>query len=116
MSAFSCKACGYDLTIRVDLLAVTIQEEFPDGDYPDDLAIEGNCNECNSTFSFSGRMFTQFVKIKAEEGVICEEVQDYDIVNIPLTEEQFEEFNRLVEFGDQDLIQEFIHSIIKDLI
>lgn len=116
MTGFACKNCNEDLTVRIDLLAMTLRDEYPDGDYPEDLSVEGNCSACESGFAFSGHMFTQFMKAKVEEGVISDEAEEYEIINIPLTEEQLEEFNILVEDGDQKGIEEFIHEIIKKML
>lgn len=112
MSGFSCKNCKSDLSTRVDLLALSVQAEYPEGEYPDDLCVEGNCGECGKKFTFEGPMFASFIRAKIEEGVISTEAQEYDLFEVSLTEEQFEEFNRLVEAGDREAIRDFIRSII----
>jgi hypothetical protein len=116
MSTFACKTCSQDLIVRIDLFARCILAEYPDGDYPEDeLQLDGLCDNCEIEFSFSGHMFAQFVKTKIEEGIISEEAQEYKLLNIKVTEDQFEEFNRLLEVGDADQIEEFIRSLIEDI-
>lgn len=112
MPGFNCSNCGSDLSLRMDLLAIAIQVDYPEKDYPRDLNVDGVCEECSHPFNYSGTMFTHWLKSKAEEGVINPETNRHAIISFEVSNEEVEEFQRLTELGDKKKLQAFIQHIM----
>lgn len=112
MPGFTCGNCGSDLSLRMDLLAIAIQADYPEGDYPRDLSVDGACAECGHSFNYSGIMFTHWLKSKAEEGIIDPETDRHAIVSFEVSSEEVKEFQRLTKLGDKKKLQAFVRSML----
>jgi hypothetical protein len=110
--AFKCKNCGFDLSIRMDLLAMAIKAEYPDGDLPKELALDGACDVCTRPFAYGGAFFTHWMKTKIQEGVISPETGNYAILAVDISDEEHEEFKRLTRLGDKDKLQKFVRGLV----
>ncbi len=114
MSGFKCESCDFDLSLRMDLMASAIKEDHPAGYYPEDLQIDGFCG-CGESFHFSGEMFTYFMLAKVEEGIIGPELEEYEIVQLELTDEQEERVAELIESGDSEELKEYMRQLMQDI-
>ncbi len=112
MPGFNCGNCGSDLSLRMDLLAIAIQADYPEGDYPRDLSVDGACEKCGHPFNYSGTMFTHWLKSKAEEGVIDPETDRHAIVSFEVSNEEVKEFQRLTELGDKKKLRTFVRRMM----
>ena len=112
MPGFNCENCGSDLSLRMDLLALAVQGDYPDGDYPRDLSVEGACEECGHGFEYSGEMFTHWLTSKADEGIINPETSKYAIVEFDVSEDELEEFQKLTDLGDKKKIDAWIKRMM----
>jgi len=111
--AFKCKECKFDLSVRMDLLALAIKADYPDEDYPKELALDGTCDSCGAPFSYSGEFFTHWMKTKVEEGVISPETGKYAIIAFDVSEKEHEEFKRLTELGDKKKLNVFLKKLMR---
>ena len=112
MSGFHCKNCGFDLSLRMDLLARTVQADHSDGDYPEDLSVQGACDKCGHRFNYSGELFTHWLVTKAVEDVINPEADKYAILEFTISKEEVEEFQKLIDADDKPGIDEFIRDLL----
>ena len=110
--AFRCNACGFDLSVRMDLLALAIKAEYPEGDYPKELALDGTCDSCGKSFNYDGEFFTYYMKTKVEEGIISPETDRYAIIAFDISDEEHEEFKRLTECGDREKLSVFLRKLM----
>ena len=94
--AFKCQHCQFDLSVRMDLLALAIKADYPDGDYPKELALDGTCDSCGGSFNYSGEFFSHYMNTKVEEGVIGPKTGKYAIMAFDVSEEEHEEFKRRI--------------------
>lgn len=109
---FKCTSCEYDLSVRMDLLAIAIKTDYPEGDYPKELSVDGTCDACGAPFNYAGEFFTYWMKTKADEGVISPETNRYGMVAFDVSEEEHEEFKRLTELGDQKKLDAFVQKLM----
>ena len=112
--AFRCDTCGFDLCVRMDLLALAIKSDYAEEDYPKELSLDGTCDSCGATFSCGGEFFTHYMKTKVEEGVISPATSNYAIIALDVSVEEHDEFKRLTELGDQAKVNAFIQKLMKD--
>ena len=112
--AFRCSACGFDFSVRMDLLALAIKADYAEEGYPKELSLDGTCESCGASFNYGGEFFTHYMKTKVEEGVINPATSDYAIVALNVSEEEHDEFKRLTELGDQKKIDAFIQKLMSD--
>lgn len=112
MAGFTCKKCGFDLTLRMDLLALAVQADHPDGDYPNDLSVDGACEKCGQHFNYCGELFTYWLITKAEENVISPETDKYAIVEFSLSDEEVEQFQRLLDSNNKQELDHFIRRMV----
>lgn len=110
--AFKCKACDYDLSVRMDLLALAIKADYPDGDFPNELALDGTCDSCGAPFNYGGEFFTHWIRSKIEENVISPETGRYAIVAFDVSDDEHAEFKRLMELGDKEKLTAFIRKLM----
>jgi len=110
--AFKCNACGFDLSVRMDLLALAIKADYPDEDCPKELALDGTCDSCGSPFNYSGDFFSHYMKTKIEEGVIGPETGKYAIMAFDVSDEEHEEFKKLTELGDRKKLEAFLRKLM----
>jgi len=113
MPGFSCKHCGFDLSLRVDLLALSVKAEYPENDFPTDLSVEGVCEGCGRPFLFEGEMFTHFIVSKVEEDLIHPDTEKYAILEFEVSEEELEIFHKLLEEGNKEKLEEFMRQLLK---
>ena len=114
MPGFDCKNCGEDLAYQVDIFVRSLQREYASGDdLPEDLFVKGRCHECGVEFELSGAMFTSYAMARAEEGIISDEVSEYDLVDLAVTEEEYNEFLRLNEEGTEEELEEFLRNLVE---
>ncbi len=111
--AFKCNHCGFDLSVRMDLLALAIKADYPDDELPNDLALDGTCDSCGSPFNYSGEFFSHYLRTKVEEGVIGPETSKYGLVALDVSGEEHEEFKRLAEAGDGELLHAFVKQLFE---
>jgi hypothetical protein len=112
MPGFACQHCGFDLSLRVDLLAVAVKAEYPENDLPTDLSAEGICEECGKPFVFEGEMFTHYVVSKIEEEVISPETENYAILEFEVSDEELKEFQELLGEGNKEKLEEFMRRLV----
>ncbi len=110
--AFKCSHCGFDLSVRMDLLALAIKADYPEEDYPKELSLDGVCDYCGRPFNYSGAFFSHYMKTKVEEGVINPETGKYAIVAFDVSDEEHEEFKRLTELGDKEKLDTFLRELM----
>ena len=113
MGSFSCKHCGYDLSVGIDCLALAVQEDYQDKDFPSELCIEGVCNDCRNPFIFEGELFTYFILTKAAEGVISPAVKNSLLIDLDISEEDAEEIERLLKEKNSDGVQDLVRELMK---
>jgi hypothetical protein len=109
---FKCQHCETDLSVRMDLLAIAIKTDYPDGDYPKELSVDGTCEDCGGAFNYAGEFFTSWMKMKADEGILSPETQKYGIVAFDVSDEEHEEFKRLTELGDKKKLDAFVQKLM----
>jgi len=112
--AFKCNACGFDLSVRMDLLALAIKADYPEDEYPEDLSLDGLCDSCTAPFNYSGEFFSHYMRLKVEEGVISPETRNYAIIAFDVTDEEHEEFKRLTKLGDKKKLNAFLRKLQRD--
>jgi hypothetical protein len=114
MVGFKCKHCGFDLSLRIDLLARALEINRIDveQDFPKDLAIDGCCDECKTPFCFSGEMFSKFLAMKVEEGVIDPRTENFAIFEFDVNEEEAEVFRQLLKEGDKKKLTALITKLL----
>jgi len=110
--AFRCSECGFDLSVRMDLLALAIKADYPAGDYPKELALDGTCDSCRHPFTYDGEFFTHYMRTKVEENVISPETSRYAIIAFDISDEEHEEFKRLTEQGDKPKLNAFLRKLM----
>jgi len=110
--AFKCEHCQFDLSMRMDLLAMAIKADYPDEDIPKELSVDGTCDSCGDPFSYSGEFFSHYMKTKVEEGVIGPETGKYAIVAFDVSDKEHEEFKRLTELGDKKKLDAFVRMLM----
>ena len=110
--AFKCQNCEFDLSVRMDLLALAIKADYPDEDYPKELALDGTCDSCRAPFSYEGEFFSHYMRTKVEEGVISPETSNYAIIAFDISDEAHAEFKRLTELGDKEKLDAFLHGLM----
>jgi hypothetical protein len=114
MPGFNCKNCGEDLAYQIDIFVRSLQREYESfEDVPEDLFVKGKCHECGVGFELSGPMFTSYAIARAEEGVVSDEVSEYDLVDLSVTEEEYNEFIRLNEEGTEEELEEFLRNLVQ---
>jgi len=112
MAGFNCRHCGFDLTLRIDLLAQAMQADHVDGEFPENVAVDGCCENCKGFFHFSGEMFSQFLAIKIEEGVIDSRTKNYAIIEFDIDNKEAEHFRQLLDEGREDEAKSFIRKLM----
>ncbi len=112
MAGFTCKHCGFDLSLRIDLLAQAMQADHADGNFPENVAVDGCCERCKGFFHFSGEMFSKFLAMKIEEGVIDPRTKNYAILEFDIGEEEAEHFRQLLEKGHKDEAKAFVLKLM----
>lgn len=112
MAGFTCKKCGFDLSLRMDLLALAVQADHPDGDYPKDLSVDGACEKCGKHFNYCGEFFTHWLVTKAEEDVISAETNKFAIIEFSLSDEEVEEFQRLIDSNNKPALDQFVRTML----
>ena len=112
MSGFHCKHCGFDLSLRIDLLAQTMQAGHADGGFPRNVAVDGCCENCEGFFHFSGEMFSKFLAMKIEEGIIDPRTKNYAILEFSIEENEAEHFRQLMEEGRKDEAKTFMLKLM----
>jgi len=108
MAGFTCKHCGFDLSLRIDLLARALKVEHQDKKFPSDLSIDGCCDDCKKPFTFSGEMFSKFLALKIEEGIIDPRTERFTIIEFGVEPDEAEDFKRLLNEGDKEKLQAFL--------
>ena len=108
---FKCQHCQFDLSVRMDLLALAIKVDYPGGECPKELSLDGTCDSCGSPFNYSGEFFSHYLKTKVEEGVINPETSKYAMMAFDLSDKEHEEFKRLTELGDKKKLDAFVRKI-----
>jgi hypothetical protein len=109
---FNCNQCGFDLSVRMDLLALAIKADYPDDGYPEELALDGVCDSCGKPFNYGGKFFSHYMKTKVEEGIIRPETGKYAIVAFDVSEEEHEEFKKLLELGDKEKLDALLLKLM----
>ena len=112
MPGFTCKHCGFDLSLRMDLLALSVKAEYPENDFPSDLSVEGICESCGKPFLFEGEMFTHFIVSKVEEDIINPATEDYAILEFDVSEEELVVFQKLLKEGNKEKLEEFVRRLL----
>lgn len=112
MAGFNCKHCGFDLSLRIDLLAQAMQADHADGEFPENVAVDGCCENCKNLFHFSGEMFSKFLALKIEEGVIDPRTQNYAILEFDIGEDEAEHFRQLMKDGHKDKAKAFMLKLM----
>lgn len=112
MAGFNCKHCGFDLSLRIDLLAQAMQADHADGKFPENVAVDGCCEKCQGLFHFGGVMFSKFLAMKIEEGVIDPRTKNYAILEFDIGEEEAEHFRQLMENGHKDEAKAFMLKLM----
>ncbi len=110
--AFKCDGCGFDLSVRMDLLALAIKADYPDDDVPKELAVDGTCDSCGASFNYDGELFSHYMKIKVEEGVINPTANKYAIMAFDVSDEEHDEFKRLTELKDSKKLNDFLRKLM----
>ena len=110
--AFKCQHCQFDLSVRMDLIALAIKADDPEGDIPKDLSLDGTCDSCGSPFNYSSEFFSYYLKTKVEEGVISPETSKYAIMAFDISGKEHEEFKRLTELGDKKKLDAFVRKLM----
>jgi hypothetical protein len=110
--AFKCRECGFDLSVRMDLLALAIKADYPEADFPKELTLDGTCDSCGSPFNYGGEFFSHYMKTKVEEGVIGPETGKYAIMAFDVSDKEHEEFKRLTEQGDKKKLDAFVRKLM----
>lgn len=110
--AFKCRTCGFDLSVRMDLLALAIKADYSDGDYPKELSLDSSCDSCGDPFSYSGEFFSHYMRTKIEEGVIDPETDKYAFMMFDVSDEEHEEFKRLTELGNKKKLDAFLRELM----
>ncbi len=114
MPGFDCKNCGEDLAYQVDIFVRSLQKELAAGtDLPEDMFVTVRCHECGVGFELSGPMFTSYALARAEEGVISDEIGEYDLVDLAVTEEEYNEFLRLNVEGTDEELARFLQHLVE---
>jgi len=108
MAGFTCKHCGFDLSLRIDLLARALKVDYQDKKFPSDLAIDGCCDDCKKPFTFSGEMFSKFLALKIEEGIIDPRSERFTIIEFGVEPDEAEDFKRLLNEGNKEKLQAFL--------
>jgi len=115
MAGFKCKHCGFDLSLRIDLLARAIQLDHRDDGFPENVAIDGCCDGCKKPFRFDGEMFSKFLGMKIEEGVIDPRTENFAIVEFAIGKEEADHFRKLMSEGNGKELQAFlIKMMVRD--
>jgi hypothetical protein len=110
--AFKCNGCGFDLSVRMDLLALAIKADYPDDDFPKELSLDGTCDSCGSPFNYGGNFFAHYMKTKVDEGVISPETSKYAIMAFDVSDKEHKEFKRLTELGDRKKLNTFVRKLM----
>lgn len=114
MAAFGCKNCGFDLSLRVDLIARAMKEEYKDEAFPTDVSVDGCCDKCKAPFHYSGGMFAKFLEMKAEEGIINSRANDFLIVEFDVGAEEMRQIKDILKDGDQEALQALMIRLLAD--
>ena len=110
--AFKCSSCGFDLSVRMDLLALAIKSDYPGEDFPKELSLDGVCDSCTAPFNYSGEFFSHYMRIKIEEGIIRPETSKYAIMAFDISDNEHEEFKKLTELGDKKKLEAFLRELM----
>lgn len=108
MAGFNCKHCGFDLSLRIDLLAQAMKADHVNGEFPEDVAVDGCCDNCKGFFHFSGEMFSKFLSMKIEEGVIDSRTENYAIMEFDIGQAEADHFRQLLQEGRKDEAKTFM--------
>lgn len=112
MAGFRCKHCSFDLSLRIDVLVKAMQADYPDGEFPEDVAIDGCCDECRRPFQFGGRMFSKFLSMKAEEGILDPRTKNFAIIEFDINNEEADWFRELISGDNKEELQAFIAKLM----
>lgn len=112
MSGFNCKYCGFDLSLRIDLLALAVNQD--NEEFPKDLVFDGSCNKCNNYFHFSGEMFSKFLTMKIKENIIDPDTENYAIIEFDISNGDAEHFRKLIKECHKEEAKKFIFDLMKD--
>ncbi len=113
MAGFKCKHCGFDLSLRIDLLARALKADHQDKKFPSDIAIDGCCGDCKKPFTFSGEMFSKFLALKIEEGIIDPRSERFAIIEFDIGREEADDFKRLLNEGNKKELQAFLTKLMR---
>lgn len=112
LNTFVCENCGEDLAMNLELLARAMRVDYENEDLPKEVVMDGYCGECHHPFRLDGEMFSHYVLTKAQENVINDEANNYAILSFDVTDEESDEFNRLVDEGRFDELSDFLDALL----
>jgi len=114
MVGLCCKSCGFDLSLRVDLIVRAMKNNYEDGEFPSDVAVDGCCDECKAPFCYSGEMFAKFLQMKAEEGVINPRADNFMILEFDIDQDKLEQVRKALKEGNAAEIQALIIKLMAE--
>ncbi len=112
MPGFNCKNCGFDLSLRIDLIARSIWIDHPDADLSPGIEVDGICDDCSAPFNFSGPMFSNYLATKVEEQIISPEADNFTILDMKVTREEAELFKTLLAENRKDELTALLIRIL----
>ena len=95
------------------LLALAIKADYPDDDFPKELALDGTCDSCGGSFNYDGKFFSHYMRTKVEEGIISPKTGKYGVVALDVSTEEHDEFKRLAKAGDEEVLHAFVKQLFE---